>query len=65
VTSLKLPFRRSLILFGEVLVVRLTVNGEGPEGDEALWRVIHQETSQLLVWRSSVKGSSGLVGRGA
>ena len=41
------PFQRSLILSGEVLVVRLTVHGEGPEGDEVMWSIVRQEGYRL------------------
>lgn len=44
---LNLPFGRPLILSGEVLVVRLTVQAEGTESDEILWAIASKEAYRL------------------
>ena len=42
------PFRRRLLISGEVLFIRLTVDMEhGPETNEFLWRVVEQGSSKL------------------
>jgi hypothetical protein len=47
VTFSNLLVGRSLILSGEVLVVRLIVQAEGAEGDEEMWNIIRREGYQL------------------
>jgi hypothetical protein len=42
-----LSFGRSLVLSGEVLVVRLTAQAEEPEGDEILWDITRKESYRL------------------